>query len=103
VVLQVTGTGTAWASVAPASLNLYPGATGTATLTFRPPRTAQTPAGVVPFEVTGTSQEDPKVSDRDGVNVTVGAFHQLAAHLHPHKSQGRRSARHQLTLGNQGN
>ncbi|MEA2502387.1 MAG: hypothetical protein QOD01_2498, partial [Actinomycetota bacterium] len=103
VQLKVTGAGASWASFEPETLNVYPGATGTAKLTFRPPRTAQTTAGVVPFEVTGISQEDPTVTDRDGVNVTVAAFHELAAQLHPHKSQGRRSARHELTLANRGN
>jgi len=83
--LEVTGAGASWASFAPDILNVYPGATAISTLTFRPPRTAQTTAGVIPFEVTGISQEDPTVTDRDGISVTVAAFHQLGAQLRPRR------------------
>src|SRR5205085_12239815 len=100
VALAVTGPGAAWASVEPDALNVYPGATETATLTFRPPRTPSTAAGVVAFEVTGTSHEDPGVTDHDTVNVSVAPFYALAGQLHPHKSHGRRSAHHEITLSN---
>jgi len=102
VVLSVVGPGS-WASADPEALNIYPGETASAQLTFRPPRTPETRAGVTTFEVIATSKEDPAVTDRAEVAVDVAPFSILTGHLHPPKLQGRRAALQQVTVENLGN
>ena len=57
--LDVLGDAAGWATVSPASLNLFPGAEGDAQAVFAPPRAASTPSGLVPFGLRARSREDP--------------------------------------------
>ena len=101
--LDVLGDAAGWATVAPPSLNLFPGAEGDATATFSPPRAASTPSGQVPFGLRARSREDPAGSAVEEGSVTVGAFSEPHAELVPRTSRGSRSASHDLAVDNRGN
>ncbi|MDX6564880.1 MAG: hypothetical protein QOE10_542, partial [Gaiellales bacterium] len=46
---SVLGPAGEWADIQPPTLSLFPGAEGTATVRFRPPRDATTRSGRIPF------------------------------------------------------
>src|SRR3954466_753590 len=60
--ISVIGVPSTWATVEPAELSLYPGTATTATVTFRPPRSARTPAGAQAFGVIVQSTEHPELT-----------------------------------------
>jgi hypothetical protein len=103
VTVDVVGQAAAWSTVEPAVLNLYPGESGIARVTFHPPRSPEAPAGVVPFGVRAASREDPAGSIVEEGAIEVAAFTDFAARLHPISSRGRRRGRHRLTVVNGGN
>ena len=49
--IDILGDPAGFAAAEPATLSLFPGAEGTATVFFRPPRAAETPTGELPFGV----------------------------------------------------
>lgn len=100
---QVLGDAAAWATVAPAMIPLFPGKEEIATVTFRPPRTAQIQAGPVHFGVRVVSREDPEGSVVEEGALTVGAFADASAELVPKNSRGSRSAVHEVAVDNRGN
>ncbi len=102
--LQVLGPAGGWASIEPPTLNLYPDAEGQlARIRFHPPRSPQTGAGRVPFQVKVVSREDAGVVAIAEGGVEVGAYHDLSIEMVPRTSRDRRSAEHELTLQNRGN
>ncbi len=101
--LDVLGDSAAWASADPSTISLFPGAEGTATVSFRPPRAATTPAGAVPFAVRARSREDPAGSAVEEGSVHVGTFQEPFAELAPRTSRGSRSGAHDLAIDNRGN
>lgn len=101
--LEVLGAAAGWATVEPASLNLFPGKEETARIRFRPPRAPSTPAGEIPFGVRVRSHEDPAGGTVEEGTLRVGAFRQTEAELVPRSSRGRFGARHELALDNRGN
>ncbi len=101
--LDVVGEASGWSTVDPPALNLYPGENGVARVTFHPPRSAQSPAGVVPFGVRAVSREDPTGSIVEEGSIEVAAFTDLSARLDPSTSHGSRQGRHRLTVANAGN
>lgn len=103
MVLDVLGDAKEWARAEPATLNLLPGASEEARVVFRPPRSADQPAGEVPFAIRAMSTEDPNGSVIEEGAVRVGAFTDLAARLVPKTASGRRLARYKLVLENRGN
>jgi hypothetical protein len=103
VTVDVVGQAAAWSTVEPAVLNLYPGESGVARVTFHPPRSPEAPAGVVPFGVRAASREDPAGSIVEEGAVEVAAFTDFTAALNPKTSRGRRKGRHRLTVVNGGN
>src|SRR5215831_7167100 len=72
--LQVLGEPAGWAAVDPPALPLFPGAEGSATITFRPPRAATVAAGERPFGVRVVSRDDPQGVAVEEGSVAVGAF-----------------------------
>ena len=94
-----------WTVVDPAQLPLFPGAEGTVTLRFRPPRAPSTRAGEVPWAVRVTSREDPSVTWVEEGMLNVAPFVAVAAELAPQTSRARgtRRGRHQLAIDNRGN
>ena len=101
--IDVLGDAAAWAAAEPATFSLFPGAEGTATVVFRPPRAAATPAGELPFGVRARSQEDPAGSAVEEGVLDVGTFQDPFAELVPRTSRGSRGASHELAVDNRGN
>ncbi len=101
--LDVLGDAAGWAAADPAVISLFPGAEGTARLVFRPPRTATTPAGVVPYGLRARSREDPAGSAVEEGSIEVGAFLDPFAELAPRTSRGSGSGSHDLAIDNRGN
>jgi hypothetical protein len=101
--LDVLGDAAGWATVTPASLNLFPGAEGDAQAVFSPPRAATTPSGLVPFGLRARSKEDPAGSAVEEGSVTVGVFSDPHAELVPRTSRGSGSGSHDLAVDNRGN
>jgi hypothetical protein len=92
-----------WATVEPPVLNLYPGVAGTARITFSPPKSSKVHAGIVPWALRVASREDPHGSRVEEGQVEVLPFEDVRAELVPHVSSGRRSARFDLAVDNNGN
>jgi hypothetical protein len=103
VLLDVLGAAADWAVVEPPQLNLLPGTDGVATVTFRPPRSAEVLAGTVDYAVRARSQEDPAGSVVEEGSVTVTRFTELTAELEPKTARGRRAANFRLVVSNLGN
>jgi hypothetical protein len=101
--LEVLGAASAWSTVDPPSLSLFPGAEGSATITFSPPRSPQVPAGHVPFGLKAQSKEDPAGSFVDEGAVDVAPFTEPFVELVPKTSRGSRGATHDLAVDNRGN
>ena len=92
-----------WATVEPPVLNLYPGEAGMARITFSPPKSPKVRAGVVPFGLRLASREDPHGSRVEEGQIEILPFEDIRAELVPHVSSGRRSARFDLAVDNNGN
>ena len=60
--LSVIGVPGEWAAIEPPAVSLYPGTTTTATITFRPPRSARTVAGQQRFGVSVLPTEHPELA-----------------------------------------
>jgi hypothetical protein len=103
ILLDVLGDAQPWSTVEPAQLNLLPGADAVARVVFRPPRSGAVPAGTVPFAVRAMSQEDPDGSTIEEGTVEVNPFFDLKTVLIPGTARGRRRARYQLVVENEGN
>lgn len=101
--LDVLGDAAVWAVADPASISLFPGAEGAATIRFRPPRAPSTPAGPVPFGLRARSREDPAGSAVEEGSVVVGAFVEPFAELVPRTSRGSGGASHEVAVDNRGN
>ena len=101
--ISILGAAAEWTGAEPPSLSLFPGAEGTATITFRPPRRASIPAGAVPFGVRVVSNEDPQRSTVEEGTLRIGAFTQIGVELQPLSSRGARGGRHDLAIDNLGN
>ncbi|MGH3875149.1 MAG: PASTA domain-containing protein [Pseudonocardiaceae bacterium] len=97
------GPAAAFATITPPTVSLNPGTTQQAVVRFAPPRNPQTPASVVPFDITAGSTLHPEVSDVAPGQLTVTPFHELSAVLTPEVSRGRTPSRHQVCVTNGGN
>jgi hypothetical protein len=101
--IDVLGDPGAFASAEPPALSLFPGAEGSAVVSFAPPRNSSTPAGALPFGIRARSQEDPGGSAVEEGVLTVGTFSDTFAELVPRASRGSRGATHELAVDNRGN
>jgi hypothetical protein len=101
--VDVLGDAAPWASVAPPTVRLFPNTEELVTVTFRPPRTAQTHAGDIPFAVRVQSREDPQGSTVEEGSLAVGTFAEATAELIPKNSRGSRSGVHEVAVDNRGN
>jgi hypothetical protein len=99
----VLGDAAGWAAVEPTALSLMPGTEGVAEVRFRPPRSSETKAGMVPFGLRVASKEDPAGSVVEEGTLEVGRFADVFAELVPRTSRGRSSAKHELAFDNRGN
>jgi hypothetical protein len=101
--IDILGDASSWASPAPPMVRLFPGQDEIATITFRPPRTADVRSGDVPFAVRVQPRQDPQGSTVEEGVVSVGAFVEAAAELVPRNSRGSRSGVHEVAIDNRGN
>ncbi len=101
--IDILGDPAAWTAAEPGTLSLFPGAEGTTTVFFRPPRAPETPTGELPFGVRARSQEDPAGSAVEEGVLVVGAYQDAFAELVPRTSRGSRGATHELAVDNRGN
>jgi hypothetical protein len=101
--MTVLGDTTAWTTVEPASLSLFPGAEGQVQVVFRPPRAPSARAGDIPVGIRVQSIVDATFSVVEEVRVRVGTFREYEARLVPRTSRARRAATHQVAIKNLGN
>jgi hypothetical protein len=101
--VDVLGDAGPWAAAAPPMVRLFPGMEEVVTITFDPPRDAQTRAGAVPFAVRIQSREDPQGSTVEEGTLAVGAFAEASAELIPRNSRGSRRGAHEVAVDNRGN
>jgi hypothetical protein len=101
--LQATGDPGQWATVEPQTLRLYPGTTGTAQLTFTPPRSSEAQAGPQPYAVKVTPREDREnIFAIEGI-LRVAEFADLRAELLPPTTRGWHRGRVRLAVDNYSN
>ena len=102
VSLSVLGDAVPWAEVQPATLALFPGDTGHATVRLAPPPEGGPMAGPVAVGVLACSRETGERMVAE-TTVTVAAAVSLDLRLLPVTSHGRRRATHRLLVRNTGN
>ena len=100
---EVLGDAATWTTVEPATISLFPGAEGAATITFAPPRSPKVHAGRVTFGFRVVSKEDPAGSVVEEGFVDVAPFSELTAELVPRSSRGSSGATHDIAIDNRGN
>ncbi|WP_342593534.1 RICIN domain-containing protein [Streptomyces inhibens] len=101
--LRPAGDAAGWTRVEPDVLRLYPGAEGTAQVTFAPPRTPDAAAGPTPFGIRVEPAEHPEIRDVVEGQVTVGPFTELRCELVPLAVRGRWRAKAAVAVDNLGN
>ncbi|HEY0700010.1 MAG TPA: hypothetical protein VGD43_19635 [Micromonospora sp.] len=101
--VEVVGAPAGWTTAVPATVSVYPGATGTVSLHFRPPRSALVAAGDTPYAVRVVPVEHPDAVVVPEAVVHVLPFADTVAEIVPRTSHGRWGARHEVTIDNRGN
>ena len=101
--LRVVGPGGAWTDVVPRIVSLYPGQNATASVEFRPPRSADVPAGEFPYAVQVLPTEHPEDAVAPEGVFQLLPFNQTTAELLPRQSRGCFGARHRVAVDNYGN
>src|SRR4051812_21587626 len=88
LVLEVLGEPAAWAVFDPPEVKLFPGASGTSTLRFTPPRVSSTAAGPVPFGARARSLEQGgvPVAVEEG-SLEVAPFYETVVEVMPRTSR----------------
>ncbi|MFH8369467.1 hypothetical protein [Streptomyces sp. NPDC018031] len=100
---EVVGPCAAWTTVEPASLSLYPGASGTATLTLRPPRDPDVAPGETPLGLRVIPTSDAGGTVVPERTIDVLPFTEIAAELVPRSSHGPWRGRHKVAVDSRGN
>ncbi|MBS2537633.1 hypothetical protein KGQ20_33265 [Catenulispora sp. NF23] len=98
--LQTTGDPGKWAVVEPQTLRLYPGTTGTARLTFSPPRSPDAQAGPQSYAVKVTPREDRENTFAIEGVLRVAEFADIRADLLPVTTRGWHRGRVRLAVDN---
>ena len=98
-----TGLSRGWTTIEPPSLRLLPGASGTATVTVRPPRLATVGAGSSSFEIKVFPLRDPDSETSVDGTLTVLGFDDRLIHIAQPVLAGRRRARYDVVFDNVGN
>jgi hypothetical protein len=101
--VDVLGDAQAWARVDPAVVNLLPDEESAVVILFRPPRSAEPPAGPVPFGVRVTSREDRAGTVVEEGTLRIEPFTDVRIELVPRRPRGRRQARCEVAVDNLGN
>lgn len=103
VSLEILGDAHGWSAVDPPTLSLFPGAEGSATITFSPPRSPRVGAGTLPFGLRVDSKEDPAGSVVDEGALDIAPFTDVSAEIVPRSSRGSLGATHDVAVDNRGN
>jgi hypothetical protein len=103
VSLEILGDARPWSAVDPPTLSLFPGAEGSATITFSPPRSPKVAAGALPFGLRAESHEDPAGSVVEEGQLDVAPFMDVSAEVVPRSSRGSMGATHDVAVDNRGN
>lgn len=101
--LQVVGPSGAWAEVVPGFVSLYPGQDTTASVEFRPPRSASVRAGEVQYGVHVLPTEHPEDAVVPEGVFNLLPFYETTAEIMPRTSRGRLGAHHRVAVDNRGN
>src|SRR6266545_3208513 len=101
--LEVVGVPAQWTVVEPAAVSLYPGNATTARVLFRPPRSAQVPAGELPFGIRVIPTENPHQTVVPEGIVQILPFTETSAEITPRNSRGRLAGKHRVAIDNRGN
>ncbi|ACU73245.1 Ricin B lectin [Catenulispora acidiphila DSM 44928] len=101
--LQATGDPGQWGSIEPQTLRLYPGTTGTAQLTFTPPRSAEAQAGPQPYAVKVTPRESRENTFAIEGVLRIAEFADLRAELLPSTTRGWHRGKVRLAVDNYSN
>lgn len=101
--VNLVGDASAWARPVPAVLSLFPGAEQSIQIHFSPPRSSETLAGLIPYGVRVTAQEDPDFSVVEEGSVQISGFSAVQARLVPRTSEGKRNVVHRVEVTNSGN
>lgn len=101
--IEVLGAAQTWARVEPAVVNLLPDAEDAVSIVFRPPRSSDVAAGIVPFGVRISSREDPAGSVVEEGSLDVGELTDIKVELIPRRARGRRQAKCDVAIDNLGN
>ncbi len=101
--LSVLGAAALWATVTPPVIPLFPGAEGTAEITFAVPLDSRVATGDIDVAVKVTSKEDPDGSTVEEAVLSIGSFDDVYAELVPRTSHGSRSGHTELAIDNRGN
>jgi hypothetical protein len=101
--VSVSGIPSDWVSDLPPVIRLLPGEEHGVELTFRPPRSPQSRAGLHPLAVLVTSQQDAhEVAEARGT-LTIVPYYDLSAELNPQKQSGTEEGTFRVRIRNQGN
>jgi len=98
-----TGLSRGWTTIEPPSLRLLPGASGTATVTVRPPRLPSVGAGSSSFEIKVFPLRDPDSETTVDGTLTILGFDDRLIHIAQPVLAARRTARYDIVFDNVGN
>lgn len=101
--LNLVGQASAWARCEPSVISLFPNAEETVRVHFTPPRSSAVSAGLLPYGVRVTCQEDTEFSVVEEASVQIGGFSSVEARVVPRTSEGKRTATHRIEVTNTGN
>ncbi|MFF7738379.1 hypothetical protein [Streptomyces sp. NPDC007984] len=101
--LDIVGDAKDWIRVEPSEVNVFPDQSVGVELVFTPPRSADLPAGKVPFALRVMSHEDIEGSVVEETSVSVGAFTDFDVRLTPTTRRARFGARFHAVVDNRGN
>jgi hypothetical protein len=102
-VIEVVGEPGNWARAEPPMVNLLPGESTEVIVRFAPPRSPDIPAGLAPFGIRVSSQEDPAGSVVEEGVIDVAPFADLAAEAVPPKVEAATKAKYRIAIDNRGN
>src|SRR5205823_13075101 len=100
---EALGPAAPWVTFAPATLSLFPEASGTVNIMLAPPRDPSATAGAVPLGVRVASAEDPPGTVIEETTVNVAPFSDITTELVPRVARGRLRGRTQLAVDNRSN
>ncbi|MEJ3405452.1 hypothetical protein WDJ51_11970 [Rathayibacter sp. YIM 133350] len=101
--LTPVGPVSAWTTIDPVELTIYPGKTETTTLTVSPPRAAEAVTGDVAVGVHAQPAEQPDFAASAEATLSILPFSSVNAELIPRLSRGRGRKRVRVAVDNQGN